>query len=108
MTVHPGLVVAVGIAAPKVNFVAVAEATVCVPLMAAASAGVQWVPLAPTPTMVTNPPMLSELATVTVTTVVVAVIPVGVTAAGPGLTCTGIFPPAYAGVPLNVGVIAYR
>src|ERR1019366_8619359 len=60
------------------------------------------------PERVTSSPILSELATVTVTTVVVAVIAVGLSDAGEALTWTGKFPPPYAGVPLNVGVIEYR
>src|ERR1700733_9140147 len=105
--VHP--VVALGIVAAKVIWVALAEAGICTPLMAATSPAVQPLPvLAVTPAMVTNSPILSVLATVTVTTVAVAVTAVGVADAGVALTCTGKFPPAYAGVPLNVGVIAYR
>src|SRR5208282_5039312 len=105
--VHP--VVVLRFAASNVICVALTETGFCGPLMAATSAEVQPLPvLAVTPAMVTHSPMLSELATVTVTTVVVAVIAVGVIAVGLGLTCTGKFPPAYAGVPLNVGVIAYR
>src|ERR1700728_153670 len=105
--VHP--VVALGIVASKVNWVALTEAGVCVPLMAATSAVVQPLPVvAVTPAIVTNSPMLSELATVTVTTVVVAVTAVGVADAGVALTWNGKFPPLYAGVPVKVGVIAYR
>ena len=76
--------------------------------MAAASAAEQKTPLAVTPAMVTNSPILNVLVTVTVTVVVVAVTAVGLSDAGLALTWTGKFPPAYAGVPLNVGVIEYR
>jgi hypothetical protein len=58
--------------------------------------------------MVTNSPILSEFVTVTVTVVAVAVTPVGVADVGEALTWTGKLPPAYAGVPLNVDVIAYK
>src|SRR5208282_5044219 len=108
-TVQPVPVVALGIVASKVKFPAAAVATVCVPLMAVTSPAVQALPpLAVTPEMVTNSPIPSVLATVTVTTAAVAVTPVGVTDAGVSLTWTGKFPPACAGVPRKVGVIAYR
>src|SRR5271168_973669 len=107
--VHPAPVIALGIVAAKVIWVALIEAGVCVPFMATTSAAVQpFTPLGVTPAMVTNSPMLSALVTVTVTVVVVAVIRVGVSDAGVALTCTGKFPAAYAGVPSNVGVMAYR
>ncbi len=88
-TVHPAPVVALGIVALKVNCVPLAEATVCAALITMASAALQWVPFAVMPGMVTNSPMPSVLATVTVTTVVVAVTEVGLAAVGLALTCTG-------------------
>src|SRR5271154_741883 len=111
VTVQPVPVVALGMVASNSNFVPLSPVaiTLCIPLMAATSAAVQPLPvLAATPAIMTNSPMLSELVTVTVTTVVVAVTTVGVSDAGLELTCTGKFPPTYAGVPLNVGVIAYK
>src|ERR1700677_461964 len=111
VTVQPVPVVALGMVASNPNFLPLnpVAITVCVPLMAATSAAVQPLPvLAVTPAMVANSPILSELVTVTVTTVVVAVTSVGIADAGLELTCTGKFPPTSAGVPWNVGVIAYK
>ena len=78
VVVHPAPVVAVGITALNSNCVPLnpAAITVCVPLIAGASAALQ-LPLAVTPAMVTNSPILSEFVTVTVTVVAVAVTPVG-------------------------------
>jgi hypothetical protein len=73
VVVHPAPVVAVGMVALNSNCVPLnpAAITICVPLMAATSAAVQQLPvLAVTPAMATNSPILSELVTVTVTTVV--------------------------------------
>src|SRR5271155_5138707 len=104
-TVQPVPAVALGIVASNSNCVPLnpVAITICVPLIAATSPAVQPLPvLAATPAIMTNSPILSELVTVTVTTVVVAVTSVGASDAGLGLTCTGKFPPAYAGVPLKV------
>ena len=109
VVVHPVPVVALGIDALNSNCVPLnpVAMTVCVPLMAAMSAAVHLFPvLAATPEMVTSSPMLSVLAAVTVTVVVVAVTLVGLEELGLALTCTGKFPPTYAGAPTNVGLIA--
>jgi hypothetical protein len=103
-------VVASGIVASNSNAVPLnpVARTICVPLMAAASAALQSLPVsAVTPEMVTISPRTSVLVAVTVTTVVVAVTAVGVTDEEVALTWTGKCAP-YAGVPRNVGVIAYR